>query len=535
MKIRGLLAILLMGITINLFSQLPKYLYGVASYYSDEYAGKKTASGDLYDPVKMTAAHKTLPFGTVVEVENLENGKKVIVMINDRGPVADGRLIDLSRSAAESLDFIKKGTSYVMVTMIKLGNGNTAGVNLSDYDTSKAPMTNTNSMVSPTSPKPIMTEKLSNGIISIDYYVTNVVTKVLTKTNAIFVTNKIIKVVTNVYTNAVTSKIQTSQKVVENDVSLNPIDIDAVNSNDNEFVIEEPFEEPLDPGIKTVKPNNTIKQPENNITVKPADTAGTNDVIKKTNTLVPDKNVVDLNVPIDDLTEVNNSDIEDLTIDVPEDKVAEDFTIDVPDDKVIEDKGPVVIGEVTPDILIAEDNTWDDTAISQEKSIIYDEIEIDVQNVDTDPVKPNKNVTPNKNAGKTDAVPDDKIKVVSPDELSDYKIATDKMNVDKVTPDKNTVKNNIQDDLGPIGDGEKYLIQVGAFKDLKNAQKLYDKLKGMGYNVIIRDSVVKGVLYYRVRIGYYDSLDTALMVANKMKAMNLPALMVKITVQSADE
>ena len=158
-----------------------------------------------------------------------------------------------------------------------------------------------------------------------------------------------------------------------------------------------------------------------------------------------------------------------------------------------------------------------------------------MQNVDTDPVKPNKNVTPNKNAGKTDAVPDDKIKVVSPDELSDYKIATDKMNVDKVTPDKNTVKNNIQDDLGPIGDGEKYLIQVGAFKDLKNAQKLYDKLKGMGYNVIIRDSVVKGVLYYRVRIGYYDSLDTALMVANKMKAMNLPALMVKITVQSADE
>ena len=102
MKIRGLLAILLMGITINLFSQLPKYLYGVASYYSDEYAGKKTASGDLYDPVKMTAAHKTLPFGTVVEVENLENGKKVIVMINDRGPVADGRLIDLSRSAAEA-------------------------------------------------------------------------------------------------------------------------------------------------------------------------------------------------------------------------------------------------------------------------------------------------------------------------------------------------------------------------------------------------------------------------------------------------
>lgn len=83
---------------------------GKASYYADSLAGRPTASGEPYDPRAMTAAHRTLPFGTLVLVERADTGRRVLVRINDRGPFGGkGRVIDLSRSAAESLDMMKAG------------------------------------------------------------------------------------------------------------------------------------------------------------------------------------------------------------------------------------------------------------------------------------------------------------------------------------------------------------------------------------------------------------------------------------------
>ena len=74
---------------------------GVASWYGSKFHGRKTASGERYNQNKMTAAHKTLPFGSRVRVRNEKNGKTVIVVINDRGPFVKGRIIDLSRAAAK--------------------------------------------------------------------------------------------------------------------------------------------------------------------------------------------------------------------------------------------------------------------------------------------------------------------------------------------------------------------------------------------------------------------------------------------------
>ncbi|OHD55724.1 MAG: hypothetical protein A2Y33_13870 [Spirochaetes bacterium GWF1_51_8] len=530
MKIRWLILILLTGVSINLFAQLPKYLYGVASYYSDEYTGKKTASGDLYDPSKMTAAHKTLPFGSVVEVENLENGEKVIVMINDRGPFAEGRLIDLSKSAAQSLDFINKGTAYVMVTMIKLGSGDTKDVNLKDYQNAALPPATNTNLISPTTLKPIMTEKLSNGIISIEYYVTNVLTKVMTKTNSIYITNKIIKIVTNVYTNTIKGNIPKTEKVYENDVTTDPLDADKIKYNNDELIIEEPFEEPFDPAIKPVDKTNAngnkVTQPIDNNVVQPDDknTSDIDDVPEKnTNIAVNDNNVVDLTVPVDDNPEVSPDDIEDMTVDVGEDKV-----IEVDDGKVTDNKTPVITQEVTPEILIDEGESLNDTAIEEEKSIIYDEIEMDFKDTEKDPVKdpvkPNKNNNANTQNGKTEG---DKIKIVEPDE---YVVDTEPNDKTKIVPIEPEIE--IDTDYVPGMAGEKYMVQVGAFKDFKNAQKLYDKLKSMGYNVVMKDTFVKGALFYRVRLGYYDSLDTAMKVAAKMKALNIPAILVKITISS---
>lgn len=92
---------------------------GKASYYADKFEGKLTASGEKYQRIKFTAAHKTLPFGTEVKVTNLLNNKSVIVRINDRGPFVKGRIIDLSWIAAKKIDLIESGVIDVSIEVLK--------------------------------------------------------------------------------------------------------------------------------------------------------------------------------------------------------------------------------------------------------------------------------------------------------------------------------------------------------------------------------------------------------------------------------
>lgn len=88
---------------------------GRASWYGGKFHGRKTASGEVYDQYGMTAAHKTLPLGTWVKVINEENGRRVVVKVNDRGPFVSGRIIDLSYTAAKELDMLDAGTARVTV------------------------------------------------------------------------------------------------------------------------------------------------------------------------------------------------------------------------------------------------------------------------------------------------------------------------------------------------------------------------------------------------------------------------------------
>lgn len=99
----------------SLHAQLAK---GKASYYADKFEGRLTANGDIYRHSELTAAHKTLPFGTRVVVKNLANSRTVVVRINDRGPFIKGRIIDLSRAAAKKLGFIDKGVTEVELKIV---------------------------------------------------------------------------------------------------------------------------------------------------------------------------------------------------------------------------------------------------------------------------------------------------------------------------------------------------------------------------------------------------------------------------------
>lgn len=91
---------------------------GIASWYGPGFHGKLTANGERYNQKAMTAAHKTLPLPTLVKVENLENGKSVVVRVNDRGPYSKGRIIDLTETAARRLDMLDKGTAKVRVSVL---------------------------------------------------------------------------------------------------------------------------------------------------------------------------------------------------------------------------------------------------------------------------------------------------------------------------------------------------------------------------------------------------------------------------------
>jgi rare lipoprotein A len=93
---------------------------GVASYYSDRFDGRRTASGERYENTAYTAAHKRLPLGTVVRVTNRKNGKSVDVTINDRGPYVRGRIIDLSRRAARAIGIVKHGLARVELEVVSL-------------------------------------------------------------------------------------------------------------------------------------------------------------------------------------------------------------------------------------------------------------------------------------------------------------------------------------------------------------------------------------------------------------------------------
>ncbi len=91
---------------------------GTASFYADAFHGRLTASGERFDMYAMTCAHRTLPFGTMLEVENISNGRTVVVCVNDRGPFVSGRIVDLSKGAADRIGMLSQGTAEVRLRVV---------------------------------------------------------------------------------------------------------------------------------------------------------------------------------------------------------------------------------------------------------------------------------------------------------------------------------------------------------------------------------------------------------------------------------
>ena len=105
------------------FNKSKKVYKGISSYYGPKFHGKLTANGEIFDMYGVTAAHKEFPFNTVVRVTNVNNGKSLIIRINDRGPYVDGRILDCSFGAAKKLGFVGDGTAPVKIEILEWGDG----------------------------------------------------------------------------------------------------------------------------------------------------------------------------------------------------------------------------------------------------------------------------------------------------------------------------------------------------------------------------------------------------------------------------
>ena len=115
----GLLTIILMFLVIFGCRNPPQpFQTGMASFYSDSFEGKLTANGEIFSNSEMTAAHRTLSFGTRVRVTNLKNGRAAVVRITDRGPFVEGRILDVSLAAATQLDFVDDGLAEVRLDLL---------------------------------------------------------------------------------------------------------------------------------------------------------------------------------------------------------------------------------------------------------------------------------------------------------------------------------------------------------------------------------------------------------------------------------
>lgn len=259
---------LLLGFTYSAHAQYPQYLYGIASWYGSSYDGSITASGEIFDSTELTAAHQTLPFGTLVEVENLANGNTVTVEINDRGPYVENRIIDVSEAAASVLGFKSAGTAYVKVTILELGSDEVDSDNILDA-----------------------VSDIYDDPTSTDYAVTNVVTQTVTETNYVVVTN---------------TAFGYNETVVERSLNTEMFVIDTNLDFDDQFITEEPFDDPVLPSDDYVWTPDV----ENYFTLAPPIS------VTSTNTTnyyeIENPNVVDLGIPGSEVQSTNGPTIEPI-------------------------------------------------------------------------------------------------------------------------------------------------------------------------------------------------------------------------------
>ncbi|SFB69779.1 rare lipoprotein A [Brevinema andersonii] len=412
-------------------NQTPQFIYGTASWYGDAFEGKPTASGEIYSAYGLTAAHKTLPFGTRLEVENLANGKKVEVRVNDRGPFSENRILDLSKQAAEILGFLSEGTTFVKATIIELGTSIPETIRASVPTQGQDVPQNFN----PTPAAPVVPP-----------------------------------VPTQEITTPIEEDLQASFQPVVKD------EFDFMDDGSNDLFAAAEQEVPAR-AQQIVVPS--IEQP---ILTPPTGFSSNN-----MNFLVDD--------PLSNIT--ISEDDEYIAAPLPSPGLQD------PNIAILEE-------EKTDDPFADLFETSNDPLNFQNQvnaSSTLPTVGMPAQNIGYDPLpKPVLPQAPQYNIIQQQTPQVEQSLKIEPE----IRIEEEEAVFETETPSQPPV---VQ------GSGsEYYVIQLGAFSKQKNAMALYQKLRKYGFNVFITDIKISGKNLIRVRIGYFNNLDEALAVSERLES-----------------
>lgn len=511
--------------TVTIFTQsaenTDKYLYGIASIYEEKFEGKTTASGSKYISKSLTAGHRSLPFGTRIEVENLSNGKKVQVIINDRGPFEKNRILNLSKKSAEILEFITEGTTFVKVTILELGSSLPSPLGLPEPPIGKdipqqAISTNIPEPIAPPiSPTPTVEEE----------------------TPPVPVDNQPVEEVNNTtdeYYDYENDYTQEDELAFLDDTALFADLSDEVDFMDEELTNEDsqlkaqalptavdnaPVNAPIT-GFESTE-DLLINDPLSNITIPQSD-----EYVAAP--LPPMENEAPY-----ELTPEEKKLLEDNSINDPFADLFSDSTEPFPFQSEV---GSTVRNSPLSEDTTAENVNGDNdglTNITPKPKPIMQTNTVVVTNFVTNSIdNPTESEQNSSDSTPTQVAP-------PTNETFDDFYYDDESNAEEVTPQTSqplqqpTKSEQTSSDSAPTQVapptqkeheplelqklGNHYILQLGAFSRQKNALSLYENLRKTGFNAYITDVKIKGQNLMRVRVGYFKTLDEALQVSLQLK------------------
>ncbi len=476
-----ILFLLLCGTT---FSQdNSKYLYGIASWYGDQFEGQKTASGAAYSSQSLTAGHTSLPFGTRVEVENLSNGKKVQVLINDRGPFEKNRVINLSKQAANILDFIQEGSTFVKITIIEVGSSMPASTPTPTVSGSDIPQNYT----SKTSDDALFQslnnslefEKDSFDLVSEDSQL---------RAQGNFANN-------NPNVNPV--GFSSANDVLINDplsnIMISPDDqyraapnsfqeSMGLSSRDRQLVKENDYSDPFANLFNDAsEPYSFQRESENGLSDPTTDDESANNINGERLEILTNVNVdiITNRIPLPPTPPAE----EPATPEPP----AEEPASEEPPAEEPASEYPEEYDDDFYDDLFGDEPTSDD---------FYDDIFDDDSYYDDSP----EALDPTNNT----------VEMTNFTEITNFVDITNESPAPASPPAPPT-------SLEEEPKEKHYIIQIGAFKEQKNALAVYEKLRALGYNAYITDVKLDGRNLMRVRVGYFKELEESIQMSTQLE------------------
>jgi len=438
-----------------------QFLYGIVSWYGDGFDGKITASGELYSPNSLTAAHRSLPFGTRVQIENLSNGKKVEVLINDRGPFVQNRILELSKQAADILGFLNEGTSFVKATIIELGTTIPTPIGLPNI--------------------PMGKDIPQNFIPTQDTIVTNVNENELQKEETLALsddfddlfTEEELDYMDDGFDDLLATQEQNARSQGLKDfANTSPPKPMGFLGNTNEFLIDDPLS------------NMTIGSEDEFV-------------------------IVPLTIPTDDML---NTAPQGITSE--EGQLLQENNVDPFADLFNDAVDPYQFQEalVNNSIHPIQSNNEAQNIGSKPKdnSSYSDFINNEIENDPFNNVNEKKNIMPEYKTNTITTNP-------SPIIITNYVAGPISTNVIDIPQPPNSIQASPVPII-PQKLGDHYIIQLGAFSKQKNALSLYNKLRDSGFNAFITDVKIKGRNLIRVRVGYFSDIDEAIQSSHKLEA-----------------